>query len=61
MVDYKNKRLKKLANAFTLTEHINLPDSPYVVCEVDNKMLAVTLINERKVQFATQEVLKLGK
>lgn len=60
ITDFSNNRLKKLSNTFAVTAQIVMPDKPYGVCKVDQEQLVVTLINDKRVQFVYQTMLKLG-
>ncbi|XP_045170658.2 uncharacterized protein LOC123533087 isoform X4 [Mercenaria mercenaria] len=51
LTDNKNKRLKKLDSAYNVLSCLDLPDSPFGVCRIDGKQIAVTLIDIKKVQF----------
>lgn len=52
--DCVNNKLTKLDSSYTVIYHLNLPDSPGSLCEVNNTEFAVTLFNGKKVQFVAQ-------
>jgi hypothetical protein len=55
MTDYNNKRIKKMNESFQVVYSLNVADNPYGICQVGTSLLAVTLINDRKVQFISQK------
>ncbi|XP_060567659.1 uncharacterized protein LOC132726365 [Ruditapes philippinarum] len=55
MLDYNNKRIKKVDTSYKVIYVLNVADTPACVCQVNESLLAVTLINEKKVQFVTQK------
>ncbi|XP_060593285.1 E3 ubiquitin-protein ligase Midline-1-like [Ruditapes philippinarum] len=55
MTDYKNKRIKKINESFKVVSSLNVADSPYGICQIGTSLLAVTLVNDRKVQFISQK------
>lgn len=57
--DSVNKRVKKLDNTYVVREHLDMPDIPFGICEVKNTRLAVTLLQQQKVQFVSQNPLTL--
>lgn len=59
--DFQNMCIKKLNNSYALTDHLNMPDNPSRLCEVDNTLLAVTLLNHKKIQFVSLYPFALGK
>ncbi|XP_045170655.2 uncharacterized protein LOC128545922 isoform X1 [Mercenaria mercenaria] len=60
LTDYENKRLKKLDNTYSIVSYLDLPDSPSGVCRIGDVRFAVTLTNQKKVQFVlTTEPMKL--
>jgi hypothetical protein len=59
--DGTNKKLKKLDRSYNLIEHLDMPSSPVCLCEVDSTQLAVTMWDNKKVQFVFQQPLKLGR
>ena len=55
MTDFKNKCIKILNESFEVRASIATNDSPDGICQVGPLVLAVTLINERKVQFISRK------
>ncbi|XP_060584074.1 uncharacterized protein LOC132740231 [Ruditapes philippinarum] len=55
MTDYNNKRIKKMNESFQVVSSLNVADNPVGICQVGRTLLAVTLINDRKVQFISQK------
>ncbi|XP_060582770.1 uncharacterized protein LOC132739129 [Ruditapes philippinarum] len=53
--DYSNKRIKKINESFQVVYSLNVTDNPVGICQVGTSLLAVTLINDRKVQFISQK------
>ena len=54
MTDYNNKRIKKVNNSYKVVSSLILEDNPACICRVDESLMAVTLINKKKVQFVSQ-------
>jgi hypothetical protein len=62
VVDYTNKRIKKLDHSYAVTEHVDVPgDNPEYICEVDSTEVAVTLHYSKKIQFILHQPLRLGR
>ncbi|XP_045170656.2 uncharacterized protein LOC123533087 isoform X3 [Mercenaria mercenaria] len=62
LADYENKRLKKLDSTYNVLSCLNLPDSPFGLCRIDDMQFAVTLISQKKVQLVhNTEPMKLQK
>jgi hypothetical protein len=62
MTDYNNKCIKKMNDSFQIIyiSSLNVTDNPVGICEIDSSLIAVTLINDRTVQFISQkETMKL--
>jgi hypothetical protein len=55
MTDYNNNRIKKFNESFHVVSSLNVTDNPVGICVVETSLLAVTLINDRKVQFISQK------
>ncbi|XP_060560404.1 uncharacterized protein LOC132720301 [Ruditapes philippinarum] len=60
MTDYHNKCIKKMNDSFQIISSLNVNDNPFGICQIDSTLLAVTLINDKTVQFISQtEPMKL--
>ncbi|XP_060563317.1 uncharacterized protein LOC132722774 isoform X1 [Ruditapes philippinarum] len=60
VADYNNKYVKKMNDCFQIISSLKVTDNPYSICQIDSSMLAVTLINDKTVQFISQkEPIKL--
>jgi hypothetical protein len=55
MSDYNNKRIKKINESFHVVSSLKVRDNPFGICQVGTSLLAVTLINNRKVHFISQK------
>ncbi|XP_060596904.1 uncharacterized protein LOC132750858 [Ruditapes philippinarum] len=55
MTDYKNKCVKKMNNSFQIISSLNVTDNPVGICQIDASLVAVTLINDKTVQFISQK------
>ncbi|XP_060563318.1 uncharacterized protein LOC132722774 isoform X2 [Ruditapes philippinarum] len=53
IADYHNKCIKKMNDSFQIISSLNVTDNPYGICQIDSSMLAVTLVNDKTVQFIT--------
>jgi sugar lactone lactonase YvrE len=63
ITDWKNKKLKLLDTNYTLRSHCEVPGEPYSVCCISNQLVAVTLRDEKVIQFVAIEnmAMKLDK
>ncbi|XP_060584275.1 uncharacterized protein LOC132740401 [Ruditapes philippinarum] len=60
MTDYNNKCIKKMNDSFQIISSLNVTDNPVGICQIDSSLLAVTLMNDKTVQFISQkEPMKL--
>jgi ribosome-associated translation inhibitor RaiA len=60
IIDNENKRIKKLDDSYAVIEHLDMADPPGCLCELDSTKLAVTVRSNKKVQFVSQQPLRLG-
>ncbi|XP_053404030.1 uncharacterized protein LOC123554477 isoform X2 [Mercenaria mercenaria] len=62
LTDYKNKRIKKMNKSYAIISFLNIDDNPFGICQIDMSLLAITLPNEKKVQFISNtEPMRLQK
>ncbi|XP_060606392.1 uncharacterized protein LOC132758711 [Ruditapes philippinarum] len=60
MTDYNNKCVKKMNDSFQIVSSLKVDDNPGGICQIDSSLLAVTLMNDKTVQFISQtEPMKL--
>ncbi|XP_060606369.1 uncharacterized protein LOC132758696 isoform X1 [Ruditapes philippinarum] len=60
MTDQNNKCIKKMNDSFQVISSLKVTDNPFGICQIDSSMLAVTMYNDRTVQFISQkEPMKL--
>ncbi|KAH3746480.1 uncharacterized protein LOC127847904 [Dreissena polymorpha] len=57
--DWKNKRLKILDTNYNLRNHCDTPGEPYALCSVQPNMIAVTLRDEKIIQFVSLDNTKM--
>lgn len=57
--DWKNRKLKLVDNNYTLRGHIEVPGEPYSLCCINNQSVAVTLRDEKLIQFVSLDHMKM--